>query len=414
MLYFFRLLCLLININQETVLNWLGIEDPRVRNLPPLEYGFGIEISGLEPSPDVSLETFRIILDALKIQLQGGLWLQDIENILFFIAFIRFIILGIRYNIQTSFLITCIGIIAGYVWYVHFIDEAKLYEQMLFRVPFTYKLGKSIRSLRLITEMNEQSDSYHLKWLFPIQCIMKGIKQGSWNKGYLIDPISMLFSIIPEPVKSVTDQIYYTIYRDIVPQVFRSIRYFHRELGAMAFYTIIVRMGKPYCPYLIRWHWTYLLTASYPERFVHDLVERVDKYIGLTLTAQFYDEQLTPGQSIAVSNEMFLLNWLVIGIMISHLSLILFALLHALCGQYFYMPILTETTELHVGPRPKTIYSGGYTAWQDRDKTDLRRLIPWYGWFGRGVKNDWQIQILSKLKKFLKKIFKKLKKRFKK
>jgi hypothetical protein len=28
MLYFFRLLFLLINIDQETVLNWFGIEDP--------------------------------------------------------------------------------------------------------------------------------------------------------------------------------------------------------------------------------------------------------------------------------------------------------------------------------------------------------------------------------------------------
>jgi hypothetical protein len=33
MLYFFRLLLLLINIDQETVLNWFGIEDPTNRDI---------------------------------------------------------------------------------------------------------------------------------------------------------------------------------------------------------------------------------------------------------------------------------------------------------------------------------------------------------------------------------------------
>ena len=33
MLYFFRLLLLLINIDQETVLNWFGIEDPKIQEI---------------------------------------------------------------------------------------------------------------------------------------------------------------------------------------------------------------------------------------------------------------------------------------------------------------------------------------------------------------------------------------------
>jgi hypothetical protein len=33
MLYLFRLLFLLINIDQETVLNWFGIEDPTNREI---------------------------------------------------------------------------------------------------------------------------------------------------------------------------------------------------------------------------------------------------------------------------------------------------------------------------------------------------------------------------------------------
>jgi hypothetical protein len=33
MLYFFRLLLLLINIDQETVLNWFGMEDPTTQEI---------------------------------------------------------------------------------------------------------------------------------------------------------------------------------------------------------------------------------------------------------------------------------------------------------------------------------------------------------------------------------------------
>ena len=60
---------------------------------------------------------------------------------------------------------------------------------------------------------------------------------------------------------------------------------------------------------------------------------------------------------------------------------------HALIGQYFYIPFFTENIELHIGPRNKnSIYSGGYTAWQDEDEKP-RGIIPkfWYGWFGRGT-----------------------------
>ena len=42
-------------------------------------------------------------------------------------------------------------------------------------------------------------------------------------------------------------------------------------------------------------------------------------------------------------------------------------MLHAIFSQYFYVPFIVQNSvELHVGKRPtKSIYSGGYTAWQD-------------------------------------------------
>jgi hypothetical protein len=75
--------------------------------------------------------------------------------------------------------------------------------------------------------------------------------------------------------------------------------------------------------------------------------------------------------------------------------------------------LLTENTELHIGPRSKdSIYSGGYTAWQDADEKSKYRIFPklWYGWFGRGTQNDWEI--ITRIQKFIKKLLKKFIKQF--
>jgi len=89
---------------------------------------------------------------------------------------------------------------------------------------------------------------------------------------------------------------------------------------------------------------------------------------------------------------------------------IILGMLHALCGQYFYFPFLTENTELHIGLRPKdSIYSGGHTIWQNKRAYMISRQassklkkyrfgtirsayskLPrlWYGWLGRGTLDD--------------------------
>ena len=81
------------------------------------------------------------------------------------------------------------------------------------------------------------------------------------------------------------------------------------------------------------------------------------------------------------------LNIIIACVVLAHIGLILFGLFHAIWGQYFYFPFLTENTEIHIGPRPTdSIYSGGYTAWQDPNEKNKLRVIPklWYGWLGKG------------------------------
>ena len=149
MLYLFRLLFLLINIDQETVLNWFGIEDPNTREA--IANGYDLTLSNIEPSTNISINTLKLLIEGLLDKLQDGLTIVDIENTLFFILFVRFIILAIRYNLKTSFYITCIGLFAGYLWYRHLIDIISTYSNVLIKIPFLQNFGKDAIQLQSLS-----------------------------------------------------------------------------------------------------------------------------------------------------------------------------------------------------------------------------------------------------------------------
>jgi hypothetical protein len=412
MLYVFKLLLILINIDQETVLNLFGLEDPNLGDFSQLnELNYGTDTSVIEVSPALSLETLRLIIQGLWEKIQDGLSLADIENLIFFIAFLRFTILAIRYNIKTSFYITCIGLVASYLWYRHFIDLLFLYQNALLRIPITHKLGiDAIEIKSMYAGMRSKAD-YNLRASNPIGILFHAIGKGGFEDGYSIDPISMLFASFPEKLRSITDPIYYLFYRKIIPTVIRVAGQFYREFGMVAAYTLMTRMGKKYCPYLVRWHWTFLLMMTFIEQFYSYFVFRVNYYVSAVLVPQI--EKYPFLQKNALAAEIESLKLLVVALVLYHMSFVLFGLFHALCGQYFYIPLLTENTELHIGPRPKdSIYSGGYTAWQDADEKSKYRIFPklWYGWFGRGTQNDWKI--ITRIQKFIKKLLKKFIKQF--
>ena len=114
-------------------------------------------------------------------KIQDGLTLADIENVLFFVLFIRFVILAFRYNLKTSFYITCIGLAASYLWYRHFIDLLFMYQNALLRIPITHKLGiDAIEIKSMYAGMRSKAD-YNLRASNPI-----GILFYAYRKGALI------------------------------------------------------------------------------------------------------------------------------------------------------------------------------------------------------------------------------------
>ena len=400
MLSILKYLLLLINIDQETILNWFGLENDNNIDIYSKMYS-----SAEQTSTDISLTTFKLVVEGLWTKLQDGLSLAEIESVLIFILFVRFLILAIRYNLKTSFYITCIGLVAGYLWYRHLIDLISMYRIVLLKLPWVNKLGADGIELRALSRQMYLKDlkfSEYTHWYNPGQVIYNGFTKGviSRQEGldYYIDPISMIVANLPEPLRSNISPTYYMIYQQAIPNIIGMVRKFWNQLSGIAAYALITRIGKRYCPYLIRWHWTFLLILGMLEQFIVNFLYRCYFFQMTTILPQLKtledSEYLIGDQSLPLQNMV--LNSCIAITVILHVGLILFALLHAIWGQYFYMPFLVENVELHVGPRPSnSIYSGGQTAWQDREEKEkiLKRGIPklWYGWFGRGTKGTFNI-----------------------
>ena len=404
MLYLFRLLLILININQD------------------VENGYDVHLSNLDSSHNVSLDIFRLVLEGFWEKIQDGLTLADIENVLFFIIFVRFIVLAIRYNLKTSFYITCIGIFAGYLWYRHLIDLISMYRSVLLKLPFLNKLGMDavqLRSMGRQTVLTDLKLEENTHWYNLGQVLYNGFTKGIINLDsetglrYYIDPISMSISNIKEPTNSNILPLYYKVYNKIIPKIYEICSKFWSQLSGVAAYAVITRIGKRYCPYLVRWHWTFLLIIGMVEQIFIYFIYRVYYFQSFVLIPQmkYYDTYVDSNLLLQIN----VLNVAIAGIVLAHIGFILFGLFHAIWGQYFYMPFFVENTELHIGPRPKiSIYSGGSTSWQDFEEKEenLNRFPPklWYGWFGRGTKSKKQIN--NSFRRFIKRIFKKIKNQF--
>jgi hypothetical protein len=291
---------------------------------------------------------------------------------------------------------------------------------MLIKLPYLHKLGidaiqlSSISRQIVLTDL-KLGDNVH--WYNPGQLIyyafVKGIVSIDQETGmrYYIDPISMIISNLKESQQSTVLPIYYKIYNKIIPQVFEGISKFWTQLSGIAAYAVITRIGKKYCPYLVRWHWTFLLIIGFIEQILIYFCYRVSYFQSNVLIPQTELSSNYISQNLIF--QVNFLNGLSAFIICLHFGLIFFGLFHAIWGQYFYFPFLVENTELHIGLRPKnSTYSGGNTAWQDEKDQNIQRVFPklWYGWFGSGTKVT--KSPLASLQNAIAKIIKQLRKKF--
>jgi len=414
MYYLFYTILLLLEITQETVLNWFNIESPldqkiteyrELYDLIPTDNDSYIQQlqQNSESNSAFSLDTLRLVIEGYWEKIRDtGLGLSEIDDIIIVIVLIRLIVLTFRYNIFTGFVITCISMVAGYLWYSTFISTLFVYENALYKNALTFRLGVDANQIRRMMQAKVMSSSYQIRLTNPIGVLIYAVGNGCVYEGHRIDPISMIMVNLPEefPKHEWIEGTYYLFYRKIIPVTTRAVLDFVDTFTSYAVYTLVTRVNKRYCPYLIRWHWTLLIIMKFFEPYITFLIYRINDYAynivePRLLTLKEYGLSVTQ-----TTFEMDVLDYVCFTIIAVHLTFLLFAMLHALCGQYFYLPFITENVELHIGERNKLDkYSGGYTAWQDEKLATGAQFRPrfWYGWFGRGTKSD--ISITSNIKK---------------
>ena len=219
-----KLFTLLINIDQETILNFFGIEDPTAY----LTLG---EKSGVI-STEISTETLKIVLQGFFERYQDGLGLIDIENLLIFITFIRFLILANRYNIKTSFYISSVSLVAGFLWYSHLKDVGSWYGELMSYNRFTTRFSEEMLTESYIEEGKRQTTMY-LEFInqSPLQFLKSSFVHASESKGYRIDPISMLLTNVPEAYKAQAHKWYYYLYGTAIPTVWTFFAVQLKRLG---------------------------------------------------------------------------------------------------------------------------------------------------------------------------------------
>ena len=321
-----NLFLLLINIDQETVLNFFGLDDPNTY--------LNTNFNEVSVSTEISTETLKLIFQGFLERYQYGLGLVDIENILIFITFVRFVVLANRYNIKTSFYISCISLFAGFLWYTHLKDLIGWYGDMISYNRLTSRYLDDMLTESYIEDTNNQKIMY-LEFINenPLNFLKSSFVYASERNGYRIDPISMFVTSLPDALKVQASKGYYSIYNNVLPTMWQFVGGQLQEITPLLMYVFIVRINKKYCPYLIRWHWTYLIVSSLFEGEIIRIMYRLYTYDSMVLIpSDRFDES-------ALLQPIFMM------IITTHYFLVCLGLLHAACGQYFYIPFLTENTE---------------------------------------------------------------------
>lgn len=329
-----------------------------------------------EDSDYIPMNIFDTFFYKLKDISTYGFTIEEFQRAMILLCFVRFIIYSLRYNVLTSFKICSIGLISCILWAMALNDCIGAYYPNLGLHPL---LRNAYREEIIYREVAQYRAAERV--------FDDLIKQT--NNPYSFDWITPIFAQFPDSLIHITDPIYVFIRKDLINTLSTIYKTNIKPMSSMFIYVGWVRVGKKYCPYHIRWHFTFitLYNTFMPYLFKSALRARV-----------FLNKVLIPERRYeeAENLRIYLGAWAFV-----HISFVMLAMLHAIFSQYFYVPFLTYSVELHVGKRPKnSLYSGGYTSWQDDfifyniRLRDTLRL--WWGFLGKGTKKQRRNQFRKK------------------
>jgi hypothetical protein len=130
----------------------------------------------------------------------------------------------------------------------------------------------------------------------------------------------MAISNLQEPTKSNILPLYYKIYNKIIPKIYDICSKFWTQLSGVAAYAVITRIGKRYCPYLVRWHWTFLLIIGMVEQIFIYFIYRVYYFQTFVLIPQTksYGNYIDPSLVLQIN----ILNGVIACIVLAHIGFI--------------------------------------------------------------------------------------------
>ena len=294
--------------------------------------------------------------------LQFGLTITEIEKVLVIISFLRFCFYTIKYDAKSALIISIIGFICAIFYQKMIVDAVGICYLRLYLSPSLFRLG--FEQYLVFIHAEKKIHTYSLEMF-------------RWFKiypGWLIRLINN--SKILSEIQTYIDNI-------IMPSVFQCIRMYRKSMESMLFYTLILRLGKKYVPYPLQWHGiVYLMYCNCLGDFI---------YARYVTSMEFLRDILIPELRTAEIEAMELLQ---AGFLTTFIYMIILAMLHAVFSQYYYIPILSQNIDAYVGKRPKdSIFSGGYSSWQDEQEL----FIPskgdykiWFGFLGKSTKDKKQ------------------------
>lgn len=172
-------------------------------------------------------------------------------------------------------------------------------------------------------------------------------------KGYYIDPFAMIISMLYKPFQTLLLPLFYIIYKILIPGLYDLIISFWDFFGPVIRFLIIIRHGRNFLPYFIKWHWGFI--------FFLKLIEK--SYLGLCQRSTFYSEVLElmvedfeDEEEYNIRHLLYLFQyycselWLLF-LFLFHIGLMYYGLVHAIFGQYFYFPYITFNLSEHIGRR---------------------------------------------------------------
>lgn len=324
-------------------------------------------------SPTVTPETIRSpfdfmwyedkLFDYYKFSWENinhyGLTIQETQQLVVIIGFIRFFFYSFKYDAKTGLIISGVSTISSILYTKLLIDAANICWMRLYLNPGLFRMAFE-EYLAMEAKSNSYKEPFSIFKYFP-----------AWL-------IKQMLYYIPNLTNIET-----YINTELAPQIGKFVVLYRKPIKTLLIYTLILRLGKRYVPYPLIWHGTfyYLYTQLLGDPIYNLLVNSME----------FLRDGLIPQLRIEEIEIMEILQMTYITGIVYSITL---GMLHAAFSQYYYVPFITPMIESHAGKRPKgNFFSGGYCSWQD----ELELFQPskgdykiWFGILGKGPKDKFE------------------------